>query len=413
VLRRLKPQLASVAPILAKGEVQNWARTEDEQALATIWADLLDLDAQQIQPDQSFFDLGGNSLLAMSLVAEIHRRLNVRLGEAAIMDSPTIPALAQALRAPPKSLSLVTVRAGHGLAAGKPPVFLIHDADGQVLLYRNLAYRLDDGRAVHGLQPLVDEHGLPVHTRIEDMARHYVAQIKAQQPSGPYAVGGLCAGGVIAFEVALQLQKQGDEVGLVALIDAVDVGVSESTVKVAKERLKKLTTALAGHADLPLPQRLIASASTLARKAKSYLSYELQRHSEQAHKASQVQALRQQRDGAANSVLTPAPELDRVTLRTVYNDAATIYKQSAKLAAPVLLVRATQGSGELADRPMIEVVSDPTLGWQRHVQGRIDCVDVAGGHSTILQQPHVEEVALAMQRHLDRMGTARTQPVAA
>jgi amino acid adenylation domain-containing protein len=412
VLRRLKPQLAAVAPSGAAAPSKHWTRSEDEQSLAAIWADLLDLDAQTIQAEQSFFDLGGNSLLAMSLVAEIHRRLNVRLAEAVIMDSPTLPALARALRAPPKSTSLVTVRTG-APADHKPPVFLIHDADGQVLLYRNLAYRLDEGRAVHGLQPLVDEHGLPVHTRIEDMARHYVTQIKAQQPSGPYAVGGLCAGGVIAFEVALQLQRQGDAVGLVALIDAVDVAVSESSVKVAKERLKKLTAALAGHADLPLPQRLIASASTLARKAKSYLSYELQRHNDQAQKASQVQALRQQRDDATSSATATTPPLDRVTLRTVYNDAATIYTQSAKLAAPVLLLRATQGSGDAADRPMIEMVSDPTLGWQRHVQGRIDCVDVAGGHATILQQPHVEEVALAMQRHLDRMGSRSAQPVAA
>ncbi len=411
VLRRLKPQLAAVASSTAPAPTTHWVRSQDEQALAVIWADLLDLDVQTIQPEQSFFDLGGNSLLAMSLVAEINRRLNVRLGEAVIMDSPSIPALARALRAPPKSTSLVTVRMG-APAAAKPPVFLIHDADGQVLLYHNLAFRLDEGRAVHGLQPLIDEHGQPVHTRIEDMARHYVAQIKTQQPSGPYAVGGLCAGGVIAFEVALQLQKQGDRVGLVALIDAVDVGVSESNVKVAKVRLKKLTAALAGHADLPLPQRLIASASTLARKAKSYLSYEIQRHSEQAQKASQVQALRQQRDAAAPAT-SAAQSLDRVTLRTVYNDAATIYKQSAKLTAPVLLLRATQGSGEQADRPMIEMVSDPTLGWQRHVQGRIDCVDVAGGHSTILQQPHVEDVALAMQRHLDRMGILGAQPVAA
>jgi thioesterase domain-containing protein len=107
-----------------------------------------------------------------------------------------------------------------------------------------------------------------------------------------------------------------------------------------------------------------------------------------------------------------ATPLDRVALRTVYNDAATIYTQSAKLAAPVLL-RATQGSGDAAERPMIEMVSDPTLGWQRHMQGRIDCVDVAGRHATILQQPHVEEVARAMQRHLDRMGSRRAQPVAA
>jgi amino acid adenylation domain-containing protein len=412
VLQRLKPQAAAVAaPAAAANEsvVQAWHRSADEQAVADIWADLLDLDSTHIQAQHSFFDLGGNSLLAMSLLERIQQRLGVRLPEAVVMESPSVPALAKALRAPRSASSLVNVRPGAVQTADKPPVFLIHDADGQVLLYRNLAYRLDAGRPVHGLQPLTDEHGLPAHTRIEDMAQHYVQLIKQQQATGPYVVGGLCAGGVIAFEVALQLQQQGDEVGLVALIDAVDVAVNESAVKVAKERLKKLTSALSSHADLPLGQRLIASASTVARKAKSYLSYEMQRRAEKSETASQVQALREQRGGAEAA----GAKLDKVTLRTVYNDAATLYKQSAKLAAPVLLLRATQGSGDQADRPMIEIVSDPTLGWQRHVQGRIDCVDVSGGHSSILQQPHVEEVALAMQKHLDRLGSLNKQAAAA
>jgi thioesterase domain-containing protein len=83
------------------------------------------------------------------------------------------------------------------------------------------------------------------------------------------------------------------------------------------------------------------------------------------------------------------------------------------LAAPVLLLRASQGSGDAVDRPMIEMVSDPTLGWQRNVLSRTDCVNVAGGHATVLQQPHVEEVARAMQRHLDRMGSRGAQPITA
>ena len=90
------------------------------------------------------------------------------------------------------------------------------------MLYRNLALRLKSDHAVYGLQP----HSLPdvpmAHIRIAEMAAYHIDKIRSVQPRGPYLVGGMCAGGVIAFEIALQLQSAAEKVALVALIDAAD-----------------------------------------------------------------------------------------------------------------------------------------------------------------------------------------------
>ena len=110
-----------------------------------------------------------------------------------------------------------------------PPLFLVHDGFGETLLYRNLANKLQPTRAVYGLQPLSKKSYPILHTRIPDMAAFYIEQIRDIQPQGPYLLGGMCAGGVIAFEMALQLQKQGEKIAVLALIDSVAIGVTKQT----------------------------------------------------------------------------------------------------------------------------------------------------------------------------------------
>ena len=105
----------------------------------------------------------------------------------------------------------------------QPPLFLVHDGDGETMLYRNLAFQIKRDHAVYGLRPYSRPDAPMAHTRIAEMAAHFIDRMRSVQPRGPYLVGGMCAGGVIAFEVALQLQAMGEEVGMVALIDAADV----------------------------------------------------------------------------------------------------------------------------------------------------------------------------------------------
>jgi aspartate racemase len=105
----------------------------------------------------------------------------------------------------------------------RPPLFLAHAAEGNVLLYRSLASHLGDDQPVYGLQAAgLDGHS-PVDARFEYVARNYVNEIRQVQPRGPYLLGGYCLGGTIALEMAQQLIDAGESVGLVALIEDYNV----------------------------------------------------------------------------------------------------------------------------------------------------------------------------------------------
>lgn len=105
----------------------------------------------------------------------------------------------------------------------KRPLFLIHDGLGRTILYLNLARYLDSERPLYALRPYGREGNPVLHNRVAQMATHYSERIRRVQPAGPYLVGGLSFGGIIAFEVAQQLQAQGHPVAFVAFLDSLDI----------------------------------------------------------------------------------------------------------------------------------------------------------------------------------------------
>jgi phthiocerol/phenolphthiocerol synthesis type-I polyketide synthase E len=189
---------------------------EITRQLTRIWQELLGIDS--IGVDQNYFDLGGDSSLAVHLFLQIERVFKVKLPLATLFDAPTINELAQVLRseaAPSGWSPLVAIRA----AGSRPPFFCVHGAGGNVLIYRDLARRLGADQPFYGLQcPGLDGSCAPL-TRIEDMAARYVKEIRKTQPHGPYFLGGYCLGGIIAFEIAQQMHVQGERVALLALFD--------------------------------------------------------------------------------------------------------------------------------------------------------------------------------------------------
>src|SRR5208282_3420612 len=105
----------------------------------------------------------------------------------------------------------------------RPPLFLVHAAEGNVLLYRSLAAHLGADQPVFGLQSAGLDGRSPVDGRFEHVARRYVDEIRQVQPHGPYMLGGYCLGGTLALEMARQLIESGDTVGLVALIEIYNI----------------------------------------------------------------------------------------------------------------------------------------------------------------------------------------------
>jgi thioesterase domain-containing protein/acyl carrier protein len=200
--------------------VQVTGRQDDTtRELTRLWQELLSVDS--IGLDQNYFDLGGDSALAVHLFAQIEKVFKVKLPLATLFEAPTIQELARIIRreVPSSGWSpLVAIQP----SGARPPFFCIHGAGGNVLIYRELSQHLGSDQPFYGLQCQGLDGSCPPLTRIEDMAALYVKAIRRQQAHGPYLVGGYCGGGLIAFEVAQQLRSDGEEIALLALFDTMN-----------------------------------------------------------------------------------------------------------------------------------------------------------------------------------------------
>jgi len=197
-----------------------------ELLLAKIWESVLEVHPIGIK--DNFFELGGNSLLGVRVFAQMVKVCGKNFPVATLFQATTVEQLASLLseeKWSPAWSSLVAIQPG----GSRPPLFCLHLALGHVLFYRDLAQRLGADQPVYAFQPQGLDGTQPYHIRIEEMAAHYIKEMRALQPEGPYYLGGSSSGGLIAFEMAQQLHEQGQKVGLLALFDTYAPGFHESS----------------------------------------------------------------------------------------------------------------------------------------------------------------------------------------
>jgi amino acid adenylation domain-containing protein len=195
-------------------------RNPTEERLAGIWATLLGLEHVGIH--DNFFDLGGNSLFAIRLFAEIEKEFKKRLPLSCLFEDGTIQRLARIINQPIQASlwpSLVTIQP-HGT---KRPFFCVHELFGDVFCYRMLAHYLGQDQPFYALQPEALNGLEKSSADIKAMAAHYIQEIRTLQPRGPYGLGGYSSGGVVAFEMARQLRANGEAVAIVAIFDSTAV----------------------------------------------------------------------------------------------------------------------------------------------------------------------------------------------
>jgi thioesterase domain-containing protein/acyl carrier protein len=188
--------------------------------LTAIWQELLGLPS--VGPDDNFFDLGGDSALAVHLFSRIEKSFNINLPLATLFEAPTIAELSRLLvnDAPASNgwSSLVAIQP----SGSRPNLFCMHGAGGTVLIYRELSEHLSNDQPFYGLQAQGLDGSSPLLTKIEDMAARYVKEIRRVQPHGPYYLGGYCMGGTVAYEVAQQLLAQGEPIAFLGLFDTMN-----------------------------------------------------------------------------------------------------------------------------------------------------------------------------------------------
>jgi amino acid adenylation domain-containing protein len=273
--------LQSITPVQLNSDKTSLdSRDELEHQLTRIWQKVLGI--KQIAITDNYFDIGGNSLLAVRLFTEIDREFGKKLPLATLFEAPTIQELANILRQQGWSASwssLVTIKSG----GSKSPLFCVHAIGGNVLSYRNLAKYLDEDRPIYGLQVRGLDGEQAPHTRIEDMAKDYVEEIRRIQPNGPYFLGGHSFGGLVAFEMAQQLCQQGEKVDLLAMFDCTGPNLP-SKMSVArwlyahssnlaaldfKDKLKYLGFRIKVSVTVPIPSSISQTYSRFINKFKS------------------------------------------------------------------------------------------------------------------------------------------------
>jgi len=354
-------------------------RTDIEKQLAEIWQELMGLD--KISIFDNFFTLGGRSLVAVQIMARIEQITGKRLPLATLFEHSTIEKLALRLNVDSKSItweSLVPIKPN----GAKMPLYIVHGAGLNVLLFNALAMNMDDEQPVYGLQAKglngVDE---PLDV-MEEIAANYITEIIAQNPTGPYALAGYSLGGTIAYEMAHQLIQMGKEVKMLAVFDtyAKQTDMYDPVLKRTVNRIwlfimKFLYSFVLFAKD---PKRTIEYKSTIIKRSIIRLFWQIFKGKEDK----------------VEGFFAYDNEIDEASAKAKRN-----YYQKP-LDIKVDLFRATKKTFYMGDFKF--------LGWRRFALKGVNVHDIPGEHNTIFAPPNDKEFAVVLQQCLDRV--SKPQP---
>ncbi len=346
--------------------------TPAEERLAAIWRKVLGLSS--IGRHDKFFDLGGTSLLAVKVFAEIEKQFGRHLPLASLFNAPTITDLAKVIeQAEPEGTrwsSLVPIQP----TGTKPRFFCVHGAGGNIILYFALAQRLGPDFPFYGLHSQgLDGKTAPLQT-VEAMAAHYIGEIQRVQPHGPYCLGGYCLGGTIALEMAQQLTAQGEKVALVALFDTYNFRRTVST-----SHLQDLV------------QRLWFHLGNFARLSPGLMRNYLREKVRVARDGELANVLRSRNKRPPNEDRT----VGRSALRTIQetNDQAAEYYQPKPYSGGVTLY---------SPRVNYAKFPDPHMGWDGIVLGGIEVISLPMNPHAMLMEPTVKHLVNALAASINR-----------
>ena len=328
------------------------ARDDLDLQLTKIWEDTLGIQPIGIQ--DNFFDLGGHSLLAVRLLAKIEEILDQQLALSTLLTAPTIQQQAELIRtagfSAPKEW-IVPLQRG---TTERPPLFCIYG----ILLYYDLARHMGEEQTVYGiyLQEEVDfllaepDERAASLTSVPQVAALYLKKIRTLQPHGPYLLAGESFGGVVAYEMALQLKAEGETVALLALFDTLAPG---ATLRRSWQ------------------QRSVIHLGKMVNQGPAYALQKLN------------SKLNQKLNQKLNK--TPsAPTLSNEDLRPQFRRQIGRTYIPQPYDGKVILFRAI-------DRDPFESVDvNPPFGWDTLAQKGVEIYDVPGDHLGILKAPNVQ-----------------------
>ena len=340
-----------------------------EEALTRIWRKVL--RCRPPERDANFFDLGGDSLHALSIVHEIGSVLGLPIPVSLVFREPTIQGMARWLRTEGRVPSgIIPIRLG----GTRPPLFVGGDwpalrSLGRALRTEQPFYLLD----IFALQEQRLLGGQSLLATLSEIAARFVGDILAIQPAGPYFLMGQCEGGILALEIALQLQTAGHQVALLAMLDTPVDGYFRLSPWARRIGSGRLVTAVA----------LVRAGNVteILRRTKEYVLLR--------RLVNYVRGLRWQS--------TPEEQRSDQIWAAIW-DAVRGYRQSARFAGEIEFFR--------AEDP-IRIREDPALRWDSRSE-RVRVQDVPGDHFSYLLEPVTRQrLTEAIERALARTGWRR------
>jgi amino acid adenylation domain-containing protein len=362
--------------------------TPIQRALAEIFAEVLGVEKVGIHDD--FFKLGGHSLLAVRLVDRILARFGQSLPLATFFQATTVKQISELLtagQADTPGSSIVLIRPG---SSGEP-IFILPGVGGHSMAFSMLANRLDPGRPIYGLELQGLDGKAKPHRTIQDMAAYFVGLIRGVQKQGPYHLAGYSLGGRIAFDMAVQLAEQDQQVGMLALIAATAPGYPRTS----KYRLVRYALRSMAFLRLPFKEKL------------DYLSFKLRKDLKR-------RIVRWRQERAFKSAATVADRSLRANIKKVEASAYEAwyaYNRKGRYSGNVLLLREANLDSPL-DRGKIHALA----GWEHYVAGTIECHEIPSGHLDILKEPYVDLLAEKITNYIRQIqgagrGASSTQGV--
>ncbi len=367
------------------------ARTPLERRLVEIWEATLDM--RPIGVTDNFFDLGVSSLMAARLFTSIERELGNRLPLGALFQAPTVEALTRLLEDgdAPRWTSLVPIQP----RGSRPPIYCVHGGAGTILLLEPLARALGEDQPFYGLQSRGLYGRTAPLTTVEEMAAHYLSEIRTVQPHGPYHLAGYCFGTIVAFEMAITLTREGEEVALLAML----TGPSPTWIRTwgwrgAQPSLRsrfEARRAANGVAPAPAPMSAGARAARALREPRRLVGAARRRVTRAAVRVA-----------LANDRPIPEEARERFFLG-LHGRAERAYQEGVYPGEIVMLY----GEG---------LYEDPELGWGPFASGGILSYPVPGDHldnRPLMAEPHVLVVRDRLQEYLGQRtpdAAGRTSP---
>ena len=323
-------------------------RDELELQLTKIWEKVI--RSKPIGVRDNFFDLGGNSLTAIKLFAQMEKIFQTNMPISAIFQAPTIEELAKILRQEKdisSSYSLVPIQP----KGSRPILFAIHS-----LHYtRDLSNYLGQDQPIYGLNCGMGhskDHVSPL-TTIEELAKHYIEEIQALQPKGPYFLMGYSFGGLVAYEMAQQLLVKGEQIGFIALFD--------TYTKWAEK--------------LPMKQRLINIFSFPSKSLKIIIKTIQNKLQNILKSIKKVMGTYERRPDVPIKSLMQAYTPKIYLGRVLFFKARELFSISRK-------------------------VEPPEVNLQKLVMGSLEIHEIPGNHDSMLKEPHVKILAEKLASHL-------------